>query len=64
MAEFGGSLVDGNAEAEVSMEEVDPDMSEMTGNEVEPEETQPQRQSTRNRDIVIGESLLYLIGPT
>ena len=47
MAEFGGSLVvDGNVEAEASMEEEDSDMSGTTGNEIELKETQPRRQST------------------
>ena len=41
MAEFGGSLVNDSVEAEASMEEADPDMSGMTGNSVELEETQP-----------------------
>ena len=46
MAEFGGSLaVDGNAEAEASME-ADPNMSRMIGNAIELEETQPRQQST------------------
>ena len=46
MAEFGGSLVNNSFEAEASMEEADPDMSGMTRNEIELEETQPRRQST------------------
>ena len=46
MAEFGGSLVNDSVEAEASTEEADPDMSETTGNEIELEEIQPQRQST------------------
>ena len=46
MAEFGGSLVNDTVKAEASMEEVDADMSETTGNEIELEENQPRQQST------------------
>ena len=50
MAEFGGSLVDDNVEAEAAGDDVvapDPDISSgTTGNEVRLEEVQSRRQST------------------
>ena len=64
MAEFGGSLVDENAEAEGSREEVETGMSAGTTEEgIELDEYQSQPQDAELTDV-IGESLLHLIGTT